>query len=285
VTVPIVADCPSWISVGQVACYQVSIFNHDTGRLFACKGSVRKNNKWCVKWVASADPVSFVTVGEAQTVAFQSEVRNMRNASDTFDYSIRPLAGGCCDGSQDIRSTALSLDGLPPGEPILGALNLGPGGAGSVSVDVTYPTAWLIGYERLAIYGDDDGDGLQEKLGEFALRSIPTSLVDVPGAPPATDAGAGSSRMFVTVPNPFGPVGQIRFRLSGSAPEEVKLRLYDVNGRTVKVFLYEQAFQPGEHGVPWDAANDRGERLGTGMYFLKLEVGERVETVKVVVRR
>ena len=66
--------------------------------------------------------------------------------------------GGCCDGDQS--SGALRLNGLPPGEPVIGTLTLSPDETGSVSLDIQYPTAWLIGYERLAIFGDDDGGRL-----------------------------------------------------------------------------------------------------------------------------
>jgi hypothetical protein len=226
-----------------------------------------------------------VEIGEGQSTSFQIQVENISDpaAPATLDYTVRALDGGCCDGEDP--STALELNGQPAGTPVTGSLMVGPGQTRGVSVDVEYPTAWLIGYERLAVYGDDDGDGMDEKLGEIAVRAIPSSLVDVPGEPPATDGGVDDSRLFVAVPNPFGPSGQIRFRLTGTAPAPVKLRLYDIGGRVVRVFLAGRVLDPGEHGVPWDAVDERGTKLGTGMYFLKLEVGPRTETVKVVVRR
>jgi hypothetical protein len=288
VTVPITIGCPSNIPIGQLACYQVSIFNHDTGRLFACKGSVRITHKWCLKWSSGpVDPIGIVTLNEAQTTTFNLEVGNIvrdETAPSTLSYEIRPLAGGCCE--TDAPSTAVRLNGLPPGEPVFGTLSVAPRGTGNVSLDVEYPTAWLIGYERLAVYGDDDGDGVSEEISEIAVRGIPSSLVGVPGEPPVVgDGGGESARLFVGVPNPFGATGSIRFRLPGSEPAEVKLRLFDLSGRSVKIFYMERMLEPGEHSVAWSTIDDRGVRLGTGMYFLKLEVGKRTETVKVVVRR
>ena len=71
----------------------------------------------------------------------------------------------------------------------------------------------------------------------------------------------------------------------GRGPQEVRLRLFDLSGRAVKVFPMERMLEPGEHSVPWKSLDERGERLGSGMYFLKLEVGKRTETVKLVLRR
>jgi len=283
VNVPITIGCPTSIPVGQIACYQVSIFNHDTGRLFACTGSVRITKKWCVAWQLP-HPVGIVPIDEGQSRPFTIEIGNVADETtpSTLNYTVRALNGGCCEA--DAPSTAVELNGLPPGDPVTGSLMVGPGQRRTVSIDVELPIAWRIGYERVAVYGDDDGDSVDEKIGEIAVRALPASLVDVP-SDPSGEAAELPARMFVTVPNPFGVTGEIRFRVSGPGSESVNLRLYDLNGRTVKVFHMYRTLAPGEHTVPWNSVDERGRRLGAGMYFLKLEVGKRAETVKLVLRR
>jgi hypothetical protein len=65
----------------------------------------------------------------------------------------------------------------------------------------------------------------------------------------------------------------------------VKLRLFDLVGRSVKTFHRGQRLEAGEHDVEWNSLDGRGQALRAGLYFLRLEVGQRSETVKVIVRR
>ena len=280
VTVPLIIGCPTNIPIGQVACYQVSLFNHDTGRLFACRGSVTRPNKWCLKW-RLGDPVEvtgIVALDEAHAMKMNLKVTNLeRTFSGPLDYQIRAFAG-----HDEDPTTALRLNGLPPGEPVFGTLSVAPGETGTVSLSVEYPTAWLIGYDRIAVYSDN-GDGTVDKVGEIAVRGVSTEVVGVPGHEPTDGNPVVTDRLFLAVPNPFGASGLIRFRLPEQA--DVKLRLYDLIGRSVKIFYMERRLEAGEHGVEWNTVDGRGERLKTGLYLLKLEAGKRSETVKVVVRR
>jgi hypothetical protein len=287
VTVPITIGCPSNIPLGQVACYQVSLFNHDTGRLFACKGSVRAPNKWCVRWNTDIGTpvVGVLPLAEGAAVPLRVSISNLSRSSAAklpLAYELRAYG----DHHEDAPSRALLLNGLPPGEPVIGTLSIAPGGSADVDFLVKYPRAWRIGYERIALWGDDDGDGIPEILGEMAVSGVPTgSAVSVSPRPGAVSGSAELGRLFTGVPNPFGTTGAIRFRLPGSEPAEVKLRLFDVFSRMVRVFHMERLLPPGEHTVPWIAMDDRGIKLGSGMYFLRLEIGKRSETVKVVVRQ
>ena len=280
VTVPLIIGCPTNIPIGQVACYQVSLFNHDTGRLFACRGSVTRPNKWCLKWQLG-DPVEvtgIVALDEAHATKMNIKVTNLeRTFSGPLDYQIRAFAG-----HDEDPSTALRLNGLPPGEPVFGTLSVAPGETGTVSLSVEYPKAWLIGYDRIAVYSDNS-DGTVDKVGEIAVRGVSTEVVGVPGHEPTDGNPVVTDRLFLAVPNPFGASGLIRFRLPEQA--DVKLRLYDLIGRSVKIFYMERRLEAGEHGVEWNTVDGRGERLKTGLYLLKLEAGKRSETVKVIVRR
>jgi sugar lactone lactonase YvrE len=280
-TVPLYINCPSYIPPGQVACYRVSLFNHDTARLFACTGSVRPPNKWCLKWVP-LEPVEFtgfLPLAEGLTATVNLEVRNLARtpATSTLDYQVRVFGG-----HDDDPTTAVSLNGLPPGEPVLGSVPVGAGATAVVPVTVRYPKGWRIGYDRLALLADDDGDGTVEKLAETALRGVPAGTVGVPDRP-VPGAAADAGRLFLAVPNPFADGGPIRFRLPERA--EVRLRLYDLGGRAVRAFHMETRLEAGDHAVPWDARDGRGEPLKAGLYFLRLEAGERGESIKIVVRR
>jgi FlgD Ig-like domain len=63
---------------------------------------------------------------------------------------------------------------------------------------------------------------------------------------------------------------------------DIDLRLFDANGRTVRV-LAMGAFGPGTQHFPMDAKNDNGERLGPGNYYLRVMTPwfSRVEPIQI----
>jgi photosystem II stability/assembly factor-like uncharacterized protein len=67
----------------------------------------------------------------------------------------------------------------------------------------------------------------------------------------------------VNYPNPFNSQTEFRFRFASSG--EIKLAIYDLNGRLVET-LYDGYISNGEHHFIWDAGNNP-----TGLYFYRLE--------------
>ena len=80
-------------------------------------------------------------------------------------------------------------------------------------------------------------------------------------------------------PNPFTAATRLRFALS--AAQRVSIEVYDVTGRRVAV-LADQDYTPGEHSVTWNGADNRGERLASGLYFITAETGGRTAVRKVI---
>ncbi|HEX7879042.1 MAG TPA: T9SS type A sorting domain-containing protein, partial [Candidatus Eisenbacteria bacterium] len=109
----------------------------------------------------------------------------------------------------------------------------------------------------------------------------------VPDEPsPVTGPPADASRLLLAFPNPFGASDAIKFRVDEGAPvREVKLRLYDLQGRLVKAFILEDLMPPGEYTVKWDTHDNRGEPLRAGIYFLRLNVDRKSESVKIMIRQ
>jgi hypothetical protein len=277
VTIPIQVACPSNVPIGTTSCYQVSIFNHTTGRIFGCQGSVKRALKWCVI-VDVATPIGInpVLTGAAHQVRFDVQNMGEPGIPEALSYSIVALAG-----DTDLPSAGLSLNGLPPGEPVFGVLDLSGGQAGEIHVDASYADLAMIGYDRIVVLADD-GSGVLEPAGEAAVRSATPETLGPPDLDqPAPDPTAP---LLLEVPNPFTRSDRIRFRVEGEGPQEVKLRLYDLLGRTAKVFYNTDAMPPGEYTVSWDTRDYRGQALAAGIYFLKLEIAGKVATAKVLVR-
>jgi hypothetical protein len=78
-------------------------------------------------------------------------------------------------------------------------------------------------------------------------------------------------------PNPFNPTTTISF----SIPEESKvdLSIYNIKGQKVKS-LVKESFKSGNHSVIWVGNDDTGRPVSSGVYFYKLNVNGKSESVK-----
>lgn len=97
---------------------------------------------------------------------------------------------------------------------------------------------------------------------------------------PNTTITPAAYSLLQNYPNPFNPSTTIKFtvpRLAGeSSLENVKLSIYDLTGRLVKV-LVNEAFTSGTYSVNYDAST-----TSSGVYFYKAEIGSFTDTKKMI---
>ena len=72
-------------------------------------------------------------------------------------------------------------------------------------------------------------------------------------------------------PNPFNPTTSITYYLQTSSPTSVTI--YDLMGNKVKD-LFSGLENPGYKSINWDATDNDGDLVSSGIYFYKLQVGE-----------
>ncbi|MEN8008218.1 MAG: alpha-amylase family glycosyl hydrolase [Candidatus Krumholzibacteriota bacterium] len=77
-------------------------------------------------------------------------------------------------------------------------------------------------------------------------------------------------RLGQNYPNPFNPSTTIHYFVP--ARSHVRLGVYDVAGREVAVIL-DEVQAPGPQEVRWQGMDSRGQAVGAGVYFLRLEAG------------
>lgn len=104
-----------------------------------------------------------------------------------------------------------------------------------------------------------------------------TGTVIVTAASPVGDTPtAAPVQLMPNVPNPFNPSTTITFELPAdrSGSTDVSLRVYDLQGRLVRVLMQETV--AGErHSVVWNGRNDRGSAAPSGLYVYRLVAGGR----------
>lgn len=69
-------------------------------------------------------------------------------------------------------------------------------------------------------------------------------------------------------PNPFNPNTTIKFSVPTSA--NIKLTVYNILGETVRV-LFDKEFHSGNYSVVWNADDQTGRKVSSGVYFYELK--------------
>ncbi len=90
-------------------------------------------------------------------------------------------------------------------------------------------------------------------------------------------------------PNPFNPTTTIPFRVKSlewgvGGPVHTTLVIYNVLGQRTRS-LVDENLNSGTYQVIWDAKNDRGEKVPSGVYFYRLKSGDVSEARKMVLLR
>ena len=68
--------------------------------------------------------------------------------------------------------------------------------------------------------------------------------------------------------------------LDGSV-QPTSVRVYNVAGRLVAT-LVDQPHSPGQYRVAWTARGEDGASLASGVYYVKLQIGKRSVTMRMV---
>lgn len=83
-------------------------------------------------------------------------------------------------------------------------------------------------------------------------------------------------------PNPFNPTTMITFALPDAG--EVSLSIYNMSGQVVKRLVHGE-YASGKYEVLWDATDERGERVASGVYLYVLKAGEFTAQRKLVLMK
>ncbi len=145
-------------------------------------------------------------------------------------------------------------------------------------------------HEKTAVAEDRDGNGAEEITACFSsedLRQLFSRVahgrssvtVDFEGrvlsggkfrAEMALELLAGKGPLSATVsPNPLNPDAKLSFLTLKPGP--VKVSVFDPGGRLVRTLRNEAVSPAGYHEMTFDGRGEKGERLGSGIYFYRVE--------------
>jgi len=133
-------------------------------------------------------------------------------------------------------------------------------------LDTTFE--WMPNYGYTLIAVDRYGNRSE------AVTICPTGIDGFVAAPPIVP--------YQNFPNPFNPSTAISFELKRSA--HVTLNIYNVRGELVATVL-NKALSAGRTEIRWNATDNHGKALSSGVYFYRLVAAEAIATKKMVLLR
>ena len=144
----------------------------------------------------------------------------------------------------------------------------------------------VAGLREFMIWLVSGGPGTVDEATSLALDSFPNPFNPVlnvnfnvglpPSDLPLSPAGAASgSRSDLLQASSAGSNGSAR---------HLVLRVFDVNGRLVRTLLDDERV-PGSYSVVWSGNDEEGKMVSSGVYFLRLDVGQQTLTRKVILSR
>jgi photosystem II stability/assembly factor-like uncharacterized protein len=112
------------------------------------------------------------------------------------------------------------------------------------------------------------GSGLEVYSARFGLDAVPES--------------GGLPREFSlsqNYPNPFNPSTTIGFQMSQR--ENAQVNIYNSIGQLLRILVNDQR-EPGTHTVVWDGKDNSGNFVASGSYFYQVQVGDMLQTKKML---
>jgi hypothetical protein len=97
-----------------------------------------------------------------------------------------------------------------------------------------------------------------------------------------TNALPQQATLMQNNPNPFNPTTTIGYFLPKQT--HVSLKIYNVLGQEM-ITLMNEVQEAGNRSIAWDATNNKGQTVGSGVYFYRIQTGDFVQTKKMLLLR
>ncbi len=133
------------------------------------------------------------------------------------------------------------------------------------------PSVTLVGQDKSTLFE------LTMPTGMYSYRAVAYRMPPTFQFPFSTPGIAGSYALDQNFPNPFNLSTVIQYQIS--APQRVRLVVYDVLGRVVET-LVDADQDAGSYAIKWNA-----DKAATGVYLYRLEAGGFKRTLKMILMK
>jgi hypothetical protein len=198
---------------------------------------------------------------------------------------VEPESGEAYEGMLvQLNNVTVTQDSLPNGQfQVTG----GGGTADTVRVDDTmFRQDYLYAYgANLPVVVPFIRGTVNDAFGQYTVN--PRDSVDISDQLVDVQPGAGALdfaiRAITPTPVSFARGGAAIVSFNLPTAGRASMRVYDVAGRLVSTPLSNVDFAAGPQAISLDARSMGGERLGSGIFFVQLQLGNRLATAKLVV--
>jgi Ca-activated chloride channel family protein len=124
--------------------------------------------------------------------------------------------------------------------------------------------------------------GVITPFTSFSETNDPTSIEDNGDL---LDENTVSSYILLSnYPNPFNPSTAIKFRVSNDLSELVRINIYSISGKLIKV-LFAQVNGIGDYEVYWDGKDMNGVEVSSGTYIYVLNTQDHILSGKMTLMK
>jgi hypothetical protein len=202
--------------------------------------------------------------------------------------TILGVRNGC-----DLPNDVLDVNASIPGAAVA-AYYENRGSQGPFAASVYAPAS--VSRPFVSLLNGFDIDRLRNRHGESTFgrvfffyqlfQNVFSSLCSIAGTPVGVDDPRAVGGVLPDAVRVLGnPVrdGSARIALTLASREHARVVVYDIAGRAVRT-LANRTFEPGEHTLVWDGADDGGRALARGVYFVRVHgLARGVEATRTVV--
>ncbi len=171
---------------GNVACFCVTVQDTLTKATSTCCAKLIASDQLCVKKVDPID-IEHALTGVARPFGFT--VGNDTDSLATLNYTLRgeSTAGDAMD------PPAISLNGLPPGTPVIGSIMLPPWSEATIAGDAIITEYRPMDLTSVVLEADADGDGQADPLGSALFEPVSYADCNANSVDDAQDILLGTS--------------------------------------------------------------------------------------------
>jgi len=133
-----------------------------------------------------------------------------------------------------------------------------------------------LGFPYETIYPEQDRNKIMKRIVNF-FGMIATSTEKIANIEPEVP---DKYQLLQNYPNPFNPLTNIEFSIPQTA--HVEILVYNLFGQKVKT-LVNEILPSGFHHIVWDGRDDKGLKVSTGTYILKMQSNNFLQTKKMMI--